>query len=218
MKIKKLHIVIICVVAAGIGVTYTGLKLKEAHEERLEAEAMAKEEQRIAEEIVLPIAEALGINDLVFEYIEPGSLDATCCFSSETYGSLSDEEKLNLLVAVASETRLNDNYFPHGSEHYGNYFDFEMISGEHTYRDFTTGGSSWLMQDGEKVFSMTTEYAQSFNRKPSGSGSSGKCPWCNGTGQMKYYYGSSALEAFIDGQPNSYYAKCGGCGGTGKAK
>ena len=94
IKIKKLHIVIIYAVAAVIGVTYTGLKLKEAHEERLEAEAMTKEEQRIAEEIVLPIAEALGINDLVFEYMEPGSLDATCCFSSETYGSLSDEEKL----------------------------------------------------------------------------------------------------------------------------
>ena len=218
MKINKAWIAVICAAVALLTIIYAAVRMKEAHEERLAAEAMALEEQRIAEDVVLPIAQALGIDDLVFEYIEPSALDATCYFSSESYDSLSDEEKLALLVAVAEKTRLNDNYFPSGSEHYGNYFDFRIISGEHTYRDFTTNGDSWLMQDDERVFSMETSYARSFERKRGSSVGSGNCTWCNGTGRMKYYYGASALEAFIDGQPNSYYAQCGSCQGTGKER
>ena len=37
---------------------------------------------------------------------------------------------------------------------------------------------------------------------------------CNGTGLVKYYYGSSALEAAMDGHDDYEYGKCTSCDGT----
>lgn len=49
----------------------------------------------------------------------------------------------------------------------------------------------------------------------SNSGSSGKCYVCNGTGYVKYYYGSSDLEAWLSGHDSYTIGKCTSCGGKG---
>ncbi|MCI5934036.1 MAG: DUF6273 domain-containing protein [Lachnospiraceae bacterium] len=47
-------------------------------------------------------------------------------------------------------------------------------------------------------------------------GSGGKCIVCNGTGYVKYYYGSSDLEAWLSGHDAYTVGTCPSCGGTGK--
>lgn len=49
-----------------------------------------------------------------------------------------------------------------------------------------------------------------------GGSSGGKCPNCNGTGYVKYYYGSSDLEAWLSGHDSYTTGPCSMCGGTGK--
>lgn len=49
------------------------------------------------------------------------------------------------------------------------------------------------------------------------SGSSGKCSRCNGTGSVRYNYGSSDLEAYLSGHDPYTYGTCGSCGGTGRS-
>ena len=44
----------------------------------------------------------------------------------------------------------------------------------------------------------------------------GKCSVCNGTGYVRYYYGESALEAWLSGHEDYTVGKCTSCGGTGK--
>ena len=41
------------------------------------------------------------------------------------------------------------------------------------------------------------------------------CSVCNGTGKVKYYYGSSSLEAALNGQDDYQYGKCTSCDGKG---
>jgi hypothetical protein len=43
-----------------------------------------------------------------------------------------------------------------------------------------------------------------------------KCSLCNGTGSVKYYYGSSAVEAWLDGQEDYTFGPCSRCDGTGR--
>ncbi len=52
----------------------------------------------------------------------------------------------------------------------------------------------------------------------SGSLPGGKCSICNGTGSVKYYYGDSDLQAYLDGQDPYTFGVCTACNGTGKAK
>lgn len=42
-----------------------------------------------------------------------------------------------------------------------------------------------------------------------------KCDLCNGTGKVKYYYGSSALEAYLSGHNDYEYGPCSRCDGKG---
>lgn len=49
------------------------------------------------------------------------------------------------------------------------------------------------------------------------SASSGnKCPNCNGSGYVKYYYGDSNLQAYFDGYDPYTIGKCPSCHGTGR--
>lgn len=50
----------------------------------------------------------------------------------------------------------------------------------------------------------------------SSSGKSRTCPQCNGSGVIKYYYGASDLEAYLDGQEPYTMDTCPTCHGTGK--
>ena len=47
------------------------------------------------------------------------------------------------------------------------------------------------------------------------SSSTTKCPSCNGSGYVKFYYGSSDLEAYLDGYDPYTVGKCPMCKGTG---
>ena len=61
--------------------------------------------------------------------------------------------------------------------------------------------------------------ADCFDTKPSSGNSSsrgGKCVVCNGTGYVKYYYGNSDLEAYLNGYDPYWFGKCTSCDGTGK--
>lgn len=44
-----------------------------------------------------------------------------------------------------------------------------------------------------------------------------KCKLCNGTGSVKYNYGSSDLEAILSGHDPYTFGPCSSCDGTGKA-
>lgn len=48
------------------------------------------------------------------------------------------------------------------------------------------------------------------------SGGGTKCLVCNGTGYVKYYYGSSDLQAILDGYDPYTVGKCTSCKGTGR--
>lgn len=60
----------------------------------------------------------------------------------------------------------------------------------------------------------------SLDREPnmwgSTGGGGGKCIVCNGTGSVRYYYGSSDLEAWLDGYDSFTVGPCTSCDGTGK--
>ena len=54
--------------------------------------------------------------------------------------------------------------------------------------------------------------------KPSSSSSgssSGRCPACNGTGTIRFYYGSSDLEAILSGHDPYTLGTCPMCNGRG---
>lgn len=61
-----------------------------------------------------------------------------------------------------------------------------------------------------------------YNAQHSGSTSSSnrpigaKCPNCNGSGYVKYHYGDSDLQAYLDGYPPYTVGKCPLCDGTGR--
>lgn len=57
---------------------------------------------------------------------------------------------------------------------------------------------------GDNVNAVLNEYMGSL---PSGNG----CPHCNGSGYVKYYYGSSDLEAYLDGYDPYTVGKCTSC-------
>jgi len=77
-------------------------------------------------------------------------------------------------------------------------------------------GSGKLLKNGETVFQ---EPVVPFDPSDSGnSAGNGKCNRCNGTGYVRYNYGSSDLEAWLSGHDAYTYGPCSRCGGTGKAR
>ena len=54
------------------------------------------------------------------------------------------------------------------------------------------------------------------NDNKSSSGKTRTCPQCNGSGVIKYYYGASDLEAYLDGHEPYTMDTCPTCHGTGE--
>lgn len=76
------------------------------------------------------------------------------------------------------------------------------------------GGGTYRL---EKNYSETLiEHTEPKKYKGGSSSSGGKCPSCNGTGYVRYYYGSSDLEAYLSGHDPYTTGKCTMCKGTGK--
>lgn len=59
-------------------------------------------------------------------------------------------------------------------------------------------------------------YREPTPKNPSSSSSPKKCSNCGGTGYVKYYYGSSDLEAWLSGHDSYTLGKCTSCKGTGR--
>ena len=82
----------------------------------------------------------------------------------------------------------------------------------------------WICPGGETTFPATATYSgkvpQSWSSTHGGSSSSSgnKCYTCNGSGYVKYYYGSSALEAWLSGHDDYEFGSCPSCHGSGKEK
>lgn len=76
--------------------------------------------------------------------------------------------------------------------------------------------SGKLLKNGEPVFE-DTFVPIPFDPSDSGK-SDGKCNQCNGTGYVRYNYGSSDLEAWLSGHDAYTYGPCGSCGGTGRSR
>lgn len=84
-------------------------------------------------------------------------------------------------------------------------------------KSLTSRGSEYLYEksylyhnvykDGEVIYQVYEE--------PPKPGSPGVCPNCNGSGLVKFYYGSSDLEAWLDGYDPYTVGPCSTCEGTG---
>lgn len=204
-----------------------------------EQRAAVEEQKRQAdiqavEAIVLPIAQAHGITDLKISSIEE-PYNVTVYGNSDSFSQMSDEEKLLFLVAVSQKEREEGITFPEESDYrWEDSFDFFVISGDYIYKDAVFSGKSELWRNTfpskstyyETVFEMDTDYAQIvtgdlhewLNSDDNSSSGGEKCYWCNGTGSVRYNYGSSDLEAILSGHDPYTYGTCASCGGTGKAK
>lgn len=143
------------------------------------------------------------------------------------YQSLEEiEDNLRSLIIRIERSR---NYYSDSDDLYGDYElkyeSIEVIFEEHTYTLQSVSGGKYLpdrwflYRDGELV---DEDGLAEFNELKSSAGSSSssssgkeKCDWCNGTGMVKYYYGGSATEAFLNGHEDSWYGQCGSCQGTG---
>lgn len=63
---------------------------------------------------------------------------------------------------------------------------------------------------------MSEMLAQSDGSSSSAISSSEKCINCNGTGYVRYYYGESDLQAYLEGYDPYYIGECPLCDGTGR--
>ena len=79
----------------------------------------------------------------------------------------------------------------------------------------------WLFADSnnlpaEPVFDGSAPESHAYSSSSGGSSSGSKCPNCNGTGYVRYYYGSSDLEAYLSGHDPYTTGPCTMCNGTGR--
>ena len=158
------------------------LTINSIHNQKLERERLERislAEKEVSEKIVIPIAEEFDLSDMKYDHLEVDELNGIVYFYSDEYENLSNEQKLLLLVIVASITYLDDDIFPDESEAHNKYFQFRVLTGKHKYYDFTTFDGSWLMRDDDKIFEMDTEYANevlgSLNSKTDYSSSTSNC-------------------------------------------
>lgn len=205
-----------------------------------EAQKMYADGMEMSESIILPLIDEY-ISDFLFSHFDYTDNIFRCYFESSAFSSLSDEKKLLTLSwaadvedAAAAVFKIESEYFPDLEA-----FETYVISNSHIYRaEIISNGYALLSysndNSGQASFETLKEldadfvekhqdaYIESIS-KPSSSGnnsssSNGKCYWCNGTGSVRYNYGSSDLEAILSGHDPYTYGTCASCGGTGKAK
>ncbi len=76
-----------------------------------------------------------------------------------------------------------------------------------------------LLCNGQVVAYVKYQHDPNYNPSSGTSSnySSGKsiCPYCNGTGSVKYYYGDSSWDAALNGKNDYEFGPCYSCHGTG---
>jgi len=113
--------------------------------------------RQAAEAITLPYAELYGLEDMEFVSVEDKEYFAVCLFSSEQYGSLTQEEQVCFLADVLLSV-YKQEVFPKESGIASRDFDIEIESGGVRYKHMTSSGSH-LLKDGNFVFEMDTIYS-----------------------------------------------------------
>lgn len=104
-----------------------------------------------------------------------------------------------------------------------NYDEDSLYATEQLYRtpdgNIYEFGEYSVYKNGEHFCLIKKLPGTSSNTNGSVNGNKGdKCAICNGTGYVKYYYGESDLQAYLDGHDPYTVGKCTSCGGTGKDK
>lgn len=127
----------------------------------------------------------------------------------DSFGSLSSPDKLKILESIGEKvaSKKENHRYEWGIVSNGDYYEMKKFYGAQLYKN------------GVCAYIPVYETRPS---KPSRSSSVGnskktkkKCIFCNGTGSVRYYYGGSALEAWLDGYEDYYMGPCSSCDGTG---
>ena len=175
-------------------------------------------------EALKPYADMYGLSDFTCtEYskgISSGNSGAHgITFQSEYFDRLSNEDKLLFLSEISLE-QVEDKTFP------DHYISITMTSKGHKYwsGEYKKDGQHYSLLfidtnvENENTLKMITKVSQYWAEKErQGNKNNGlSCPNCGGLGYVKFYYGSSALEAFLNGEPDYTLGKCPLCHGTGK--
>lgn len=91
------------------------------------------------------------------------------------------------------------------------YYEIYLNSNSDKYRiDFSN-----IRKNGEIIYGPNASNDSSSNSNNTSNTTKIKCTVCNGTGSVKYYYGSSSLEAALNGHDDYEFGPCSSCNGTG---
>ena len=130
---------------------------------------------------------------------EFGELYATAGhFKSEEFNSFTDNDKLTVLEVINNGALLGPSC--------------TITSGDSVYSYMNIDRENHLYKDGEEILvrlivdSPTMKYLTNDDT----------CPFCNGSGSVRYNYGSSNLEAILSGNNTFIADTCTSCNGTGK--
>lgn len=142
-------------------------------------------------------------------------------YHSNMFEELSDTEKLEFFQKIYEIDHINGYYT-------GIMTDTEIIiipDKGITYTGTYSVAAGWKLKQELCPTNSDSDFIKYFyyTRGKSGSSSSSidlgeKCYVCNGTGVVRYNYGSSDLEAILSGHDPYTYGQCSSCGGTGRAK
>ena len=135
-------------------------------------------------------------------------------FSSDEFDTLTNEEKL-IAMEIIHDLRISEYSTKVNSlSLYRSVV--ETPEGLYEYEEEGSPTISRINLNGEKLYDhklidsptrAETSYSGGTQRK--------KCATCNGTGYVRYYYGSSDLEAILTGHDTFTVGKCPSCKGTG---
>ena len=206
---RKMIAVLLAVVTVFVLCGCTTAAERKAAEEREQQRLEAAKAGTLAS--LAPFMEGFGLTDYDITVDGLGHIKEIRC---DAFEDLSAEDQFALLCSLLwSGSR---NFDLNGSK---------VITTAGTYV-LTTGfqgkaTTSVLKKDGTALYSMLTGDANKryTGYRSGGSGSSGgnrvTCSICNGTGKVRYYYGSSSTEAALAGKNDYEYGPCTSCGGKG---
>lgn len=152
--------------------------------------------------------------------------------SSDDFSELSDSAKYSLLEELSLLDSLNINgktiEFPptvhtgYGTDRFG-FVGYHKEWKYYSYDGKVTGYDSkdnyiTLRKNPETglIVKEKDDYSASSSFSSNSSTTSKVCAFCHGSGKVRYYYGSSWIEAALSGHDNYEYGKCTSCNGTGK--
>lgn len=230
MKIQKRTLVILIVALLVIGwLVYTIVDAQITAKRQAEAEQLDKD---VAMEVLGPYLEKYGFEDMVCNSVDYQPSYVEAVVTSQSFGEAADEVKLAFLADLeylpeqmlfSSKDSWRLSYIKSSG------LTLKVISGEYSYTETVDDGKSELRRAKasdayvesmyspykEVVLRMETEHAKDVEESLEKLTAKDKCTLCNATGAVKYYYGGSDMEAYLDGHEPSWYGQCPSCDGKG---